>query len=414
MTIAEGVSTTVRYKFYASGIMVENTLDDIASLPGTTGGQFLRRVGSTVEFVRDSYAATEIRSDRQEVDFRLGTGSTAGDLTGEYSADTYFDFLEAVHRDTRVPAVTITQADTTNIAASASGSSFTVGSGDLVALGLFVGDVIRFTGMSTAANNNQNFTVLSFSAANTVMTVFPAPVDQGADTSYSLVRPGSATLIPSSGHVSRKLAVEHYSEDNDTSRLFVENRVHQYVLTMPATGLVTIAASVMGRWVYELSSTQAPYFTAPAAETTTGIMAAVNGLLLLNGVSIGVVTGVTLTNAMATEVGKVVGQNFAAAISLGHNSVTGQVTAYVNGSLIPTLFAEETECGLLIGLDATSATDTPTTKIYLPRIKFTAATLPVTGEGLQVVTAPFRAIKYVGTTPGVPNTTVRICDTEVD
>lgn len=412
MTISEGVAVTVRYKSYASGVMTENTLDDIASAPGTSGGQLLRRVASTVEFTRDSYAATEIRSDRQETDFRLGTGSVTGDISGEYSGKTYFDFLSAAHRDTPVTAVTITQADTTSMAASASGSSFTAGSGDLVALGLVVGDVIRFTGMSTAANNAQNFTILSFNTGNTVMIVTPAPTDQAGDTSFSLVRPGSATMIPSTNHVSRKFAIEHYAEDNDYSRLFVECRVSKYVLTMPATGLVTIATTLNGRWVYDLGSTASPYFTAPTANTNTGIMAAVNGLLLVNGTSVGVVTGVTLTNEMAADIGKVVGQNFAAAIALGHNMVTGQLTAYLNGSLIPSLFSAETEISILIGLDATSATDTPTTKIYLPRVKLTSAAAPAQGEGLQTITSAFRALKYTGSAAGVPVTTVRIVDSE--
>ena len=83
MTISEGVSVTVRYKFYASGVMTENALDDISTYPGTSGGQLLRRVASTLDFQRDAYAATEIRADRQEVDFRLGTGSVTGDISGE-------------------------------------------------------------------------------------------------------------------------------------------------------------------------------------------------------------------------------------------------------------------------------------------------------------------------------------------
>ena len=92
--------------------------------------------------------------------------------------------------------------------------------------------------------------------------------------------------------------------------------------------------------------------------------------------------------------------------------MSGQITAYLNGSTIPALFKAETECALLIGLDATSAPNTPTTRIYLPRIKFTGATAPVQGEGLQVVTAPFRALRYVGSAAGVPSTVIRIQDTE--
>lgn len=413
MATSEGVSTSVRYKFNASGVIVANTLADTASIPGTSGGQIVRRVASTLDFVRDNYVATEIRTDRQEADFRLGTGSVAGDISGEYSPGTYFDFLEAAHRDTEVSSVTLTEANLTSATGSNSGSTWVFAAGDPVALGLFVGDVIRFTSLSVGANNAVNFTILSFGgASNRTLTVTPAPTDQTADVAFTLVRPGKATIIPSSSHVSRLVTIEHYRADTDYSQLFIENRITKYTLTLPATGLATIATSVMGRWAYNLTGGSAPYFTAPTAETTTGIMAAVNGQLLLNGVSIGVVTGVTITNEMAAEAGKVVGQNFASEISLGHNMVSGTVNAYVDGSTIPALFAAETECQLLIGLNATSASDTPVVKILLPRIKFTGAQMPAQGEGLQQLTAPFRALKYVGATAGVPATTMRIVDSE--
>lgn len=413
MTIAEGVSTSVRYKAYSSGVITENVLDDYTTLPGSSGGQLLRRISSTMELQRANYIATEIRTDRQEVDFRLGTAHNQGDITGELSAGTYFDLIEATHRDTRVAAVTLGPSALTSVAASTAGT-ITFGGGDPVALGLFVGDVVRLTGGSVSADNNQNFTILSFGGTtNRVLTVTPAPAsNMAADTSFTLTRPGRSTIIPSSGHVSRKFAIEEYSGDLDYSQLFIENRFTKYVLDLPATGLAKFTASVMGRWAYDLTGANAPYFTAPTAETTTGIEAAVNGILLVNGVSAGVVTGVTITNEMQSEMGTVVGQNFAAAISLGHNQVSGQLSAYMNGSTYMALFKAETECQLLVGLDATSAGATPTIKIFLPRIKFTAASAPVSGEGLQTLTLPFRALRYVGATAGVPSTTIRIVDTE--
>lgn len=413
MTIAEGVSTSVRYKAYSSGAITENALDAYASLPGTSGGQVIRRVSSTLDLVRNNYAAQEIRVDRQEVDFRLGTGHVQGDISGELSPNTYFDFLEAVHRDTKVSALTLGPSALTSVAANAGASTITFAAGDPVALGLFVGDVIRLTNASVSANNSQNFTILSFGGtSNRTLTVTPAPTTMSADTSFTLTRPGKSTIIPASGHVSRKFAIEHYGSDTDYSMLFIENRATKYTLTLPATGLATIATSWMGRWAYDLSGANAPYFTSPTEETTTGITAAVNGLLLLNGTAIGVVTGATITNEMSAQVAEVVGQNFPAAISLGHNMVSGQLTAYLNGSTIPALFKAETECQLLIGLDTTSATNTPSLKIFLPRIKFTGSPAPVQGEGLQSLTAPFRALRYIGSTAGIPTSTIRILDTE--
>ena len=413
MTIAEGVSSRVVYKANSSGVMTAGTLADTSTIPGSSGGRILRRVASSLNFRRNSYAAQEIRTDRQEVDFRLGTGHVEGDISGELSMATYFDFLEAVHRDTKTSAVTLGASALTSVAASHSGSTITFGGGDPVSSGLFVGDVFRLTGASVSANNSQNFTIISFGGtSNRTVTVYPAPTDMSADTSFTVTRPGKATIIPSSSHVSRLFTFEHYASDLDYAQLFIENRVTKYALNLPATGLATIAVSAMGRWAYDLTGGSAPYFTAPSSETTTGIAAAVNGILFVSGTQSGIVTGVTLTNEMAPQAGEVVGQNFPAEIALGHNMVTGQVTAFLDGSTIPALFKAETEASLLIGLDATSAADTPTMKIFLPRIKFTASDTPLQGEGLQSVTAPFRALKYTGSTAGYPASTIRIVDTE--
>lgn len=414
MTIAEGVQVTVRYKVNSSGVIGANALADTTTIPGTTGGQLLRRVSSTLDLTRNNYAATEIRSDRQEVDFRLGTGHVAGDVSGEFSPFTYFDFIEAVHRDTRVAALVLGTSALTSVVFAASGATATFGGGDPVALGLFVGDVIRFTGDTTSVNNNKNFTILSFGGTNNrLLTLTPAPVDDAIDTTFTVTRPGKTTIVPSSGHVSRLFTFEHYGSDTDSGQLFIENRIWKYVMNMPATGLATFALSVMGRWAYDLTGATAPYFTAPAVETTTGLTAAVNGILLLNGTQIGTVTAAMITVEAAATVGEVIGQNFAAAISMGHTMVSGQVTAYLDGTTIPALFKAETECQLLLGVNTTSAGASPIVQIFLPRIKFTAATMAAQGEGLQTITAPFRALRYLGSTAGYPSTVIRIQDSEV-
>lgn len=414
MTIAEGVQTTVRYKANSSGAIVANALADTTTIPGTSGGQLLRRVSSTLDLQRNNYAATEIRSDRQEVDSRLGTGHVQGDISGELSPATYFDFIEAAHRDTKVAALTLDNTGLGTCTGSHSGSTFAFSTGDPVALGLFVGDVIRFANLSVSADDATNFTIISFGGTtNETVTVTPAPTDQTADVAWSLTRVGKTTIVPSTGHVSRLFTFEHYGADTDYGQLFVENRITKYALNLPATGLATITVSVMGRWAYDLSGASAPYFTAPSTETTTTLTAAVNGILMLNGTQVGTVTGAQITNEMAPTVGEVIGQNFPAAISLGHSMVTGQVTAYLDGSTIPALFKGETECQLLLQLNASSAVNSPIISIFLPRIKFTGAPSPVQGEGLQTITAPFRALKYTAAAvPGYPATTIRIQDSE--
>ena len=101
-SLAEGVAVRATYKFYASGVIAPNALDDITTAPGAAGGQVLRRVSLTPAMKRASYTSAEIRTDRQVANFRLGTKSVAGTISGELSPGTYFDFWEASHRDTRV------------------------------------------------------------------------------------------------------------------------------------------------------------------------------------------------------------------------------------------------------------------------------------------------------------------------
>ena len=411
MPLAEGVQGTIVYKAYASGAIAANTED---TAPGSSGGQTLRRVSSTLNLAKNTYTSNEIRADRQIADVRHGARHVQGDIVGELSPATYFDFFEAVHRDTRAAGVTLSEADLTSVAASNAGGTFTFGGGDPVADGLRCGDIVRFGSMAVAANNGRNFTVTGFSgASNRVMHVIPPPDDQTADTAFTLTRPGKATSVPSAGHVSRKFAIEIAHQDLDLSRLFTECRLAKYALSLPASGLGTVTFSVMGRDMLTLSGGASPYFTVPTAETATGIVASVNGALLLSGVSVGVVTGVTLTMDMPAEAASVAGQNFGAEIFLGRNNLTGQITAYLEDTTFLAGFVDETEFELLLRLDTTSDAASPAIAIYLPRVKLTGADLALTGEAGQVVTANFQGLKYLGSAPGKPNTTIRIVDTEV-
>lgn len=412
MTIAEGVSVRVAYKAYVSGTMTSNAEADTASAPGASGGQILRRVASTLDLNKDTYESAEIRSDRQVADFRHGMRRVAGAISGEVSPGTYFPLIEAVNRDTATASLTLDESGLTSCAADNATSKFTFAGGDPVALGLRVGDIIRFTDLSDAENNARNFTALAFGGtSNREVTVTPAPDTMAADTAFTLTRPGKATLVPTTGHVRRLFAFEHYHEDLDITRLFTECRVHGYRLSLPATGMSTIEIPVMGRNMQVLTAGDSPYFSGPTAAGTTGIAAAVNGVLLVGGTPVGVVTGVEINAEVAASMPAVVGQNFGPDIILGRFRVSGQVTALFESAALIESFIDEDELALLVRLDATSAANTDAISIYLPRIKFGGGNVPAQGEGEQVVTLPFTALLYGGAAAGVPVTTIRIHDT---
>lgn len=410
MTIAEGVSVRVAYKAYAAGTMTSNAEADTATDPGAASAQILRRVASTLDLTKDTYESAEIRADRQVADFRHGVRRVAGSIQGELSPASYFPLIEASNRDTATSSVTLTEVGLTSC--TATGSTFVFGGGDPVALGLRVGDVIRFTNLSEALNNSRNFTILSFGGTtNRTVTVTPAPTAMASDSAFSLSRPGKTTKVPLTGHVRRLFAFEHYSEDLDIARLFTECRVHGYRMSLPATGMATIEIPVMGRNMQVLTGGSAPYFTSPTAAGTTGIAAAVNGIIRASGSAVGVVTGIDLNAEIAGSAPAVVGQNFVPDIILGRYRLSGQVTALFESSTLLEAFLNETEVDLLVRLDASSDANSEAISIHLPRVKFGAANIPAQGEGEQVVTLPFTALLYDGSTAGVEVTTCRIHDT---
>jgi hypothetical protein len=398
--------------------METNTQPLSTTDPGRAGGHNLRRVATTLKLAKDSYSATEIRSDRQMVDFRHGTRRVTGGITGEFSPGTYWDFFEAATRGTATPAAAFTPAQLTSVAADATLSTLTFGSGDPVALGLHVGSVFRMSGLSGggAVNNGVNFIAVGFGGVtNETVTVFPAPATMAAEILFTLNTIGQQLIVPSTGFVKRKFAIESFHEDIGVSRLFTEVRIGGFKLTLPASGLSTTEFTMMGRdmEVYDQASTiTAPFFTAPSPETITGIFAAVNGMLRVNGSVVGVVTGLDISFEMSPSSDAVVGQDFVPEVFLGSAAVTGQVTAMLEDLELVRNFLDEDEVDILAYLTTTHDPGAAAASIYLPRVKFSDADVAVSGMGAQTLTMPFTALKYVGSAPGVPQTTIVMTDTE--
>lgn len=414
MSLAEGVSARIAYKFYSTGAIASNIQANTSTDPGASGGQILRRVSSSLKLGKDTYQSNEVRSDRQIADFRHGTRRVSGSVSGELSPLTYADFFEAACRGTWEASVSLSNAELTSAAADATTGTFVFAGGDPVTSGLRVGHVLNFGTLSDTDNNGKNFLVLGFSGgSNRTVEVYPAPDTMSADTTFTVSTVGQRLTIPSTGHVSRKLAVEIYNEDIDVARLFKENRVGGFTMQLPASGLSTIEFPIMGRDMDVLEDGAAPYFTSPAAETTTGILAAVNGLLRVNGETVGVVTGLNIQMDLSPSSDPVVGQDFVPEIFLGRANVTGQVTAmFEDGDLIGN-FTEEDEISIMAYLTTTNAPDSPAMTVLLPRIKFSDADVATSGEGGQSITMPFQALKYTGTAAGIDQTTIQIVDTEV-
>jgi hypothetical protein len=391
MSIGEGIAASIRYKFYTSGDMVSNTEADMTTQPGQTGGQILRRVSSTLGLGKDTYRSNEKRTDRQVADMRHGGRRSQGAISGELSPRTFFDFIQATHRD--------------------------FGGGDPVAAGLGVGDIFRITGATAAAVNGVNFLVIGFStASNRKMDTFPAMPDFAADTgSWTITRPGRVSAPPSTGFVKRKVALEVANEDMGASRFFPECRVTGYRMGLPVNGMNTFEPSILGRGMKVLDGASSPvaypYFTAPAAPTVTGITGPMDGVLMIGSTQVGTVTGLNLTATLVSEAAMVRAQKFGAEIFLGEFGLTGDISAYLETMDLVKAFTDETELSLLTTVYSDTSAAAEGIAIHLPRIKLTSGDTPLQGDGGQTFSGSFQALKYLGTSPGVAQTTVRIHDT---
>jgi hypothetical protein len=198
----------------------------------------------------------------------------------------------------------------------------------------------------------------------------------------------------------------------DISRLFTECRVGSWGIKLPATGMATTDIGFMGRDMEIYSGASAPFYTSPTAATTTGVFAAVNGLLQVGGTTVGVVTGLDITMNLNPTADAVVGQNFPPEVFLGRANVTGNATAFFQDSTLISDFKNETQVSILAYLTTTSAANSPAVSIYLPALKFGDGNVSDSGEGGQSITMPFQALKADGTTIGDEATTIRVVDTE--
>jgi len=413
MALAEGVQGSIRYKPYATGAITANTQPLSSTDPGASLGQVLRRVSSTLKLDKDTYQSAEIRADRQIADYRHGLKRSSGSITGELSAKTWFDFIEASCRGTKASAISFSNSDFTSVAADTPTSTFTFASGDAVAKGIRVGDIIQFTGLTATGNNGQNYLVTSITGANKVLGVSPAPTTMAADTTFSGTSNGAtgkSIFVPSTNFVTRKFGIEEHFSDIDISLLYTECRIGGFQLRLPATGMATIEVPVMGRDMEIYTAANAPFYTAPAAAGTNGVMAAVNGVLRVAGVAVGVVTSLDINMNLNPTGDAVVGQNFPPEIFLGRANVTGQFVAFLQDETFLNYYKNETPISILAYLTSSNAANADAMSFYLPSLKLGDAAINLSGEAGTQITCPFQALKADGTSVGDEATTIRIID----
>jgi hypothetical protein len=386
MTQQANVSTAINYK-------VESAFGQAAT---NTGGQALRRISSSLNLNKDSFASNEVRADMQVSDLRHGMRSVRGSIEGELSTQSYDDFIEAALRGTWAAGATASPTEfATGVTTAASGGTGTftfAGASSLITRGFKVGDIVRATGLSQAANNNRNFRIVALTA--TVMTVFPAPTAATQQASgWAFAVAGRKVM---NGLVERSFTIEQSYPDVDVSELFIGNRIGGMSINAQPNGMVTTSFEVMGLNGSVLTAANAPYFAAPNAQQNTGILSAVNGALRLNGAEQAVVTGLSINMTNSLNMQPVIGSVVAPNIFYGRQIVTGQVSAFLDDELMLNAFYNETEMDIVAVMNAAGAPPEDFIAFNMQRVKFSVGNKTIGAEGGVIVQFNYQALLRSG------------------
>ena len=406
MAIARGVAKKVAYKKETGGAWGE--------LPGASGAKYLRRVTSDFTLNKETYESNEIRTDYQVADFRHGVRSAAGTLNGELSAGSYSDFMAAVVAQDFAAVSSITSLSIT-ITAPVSGLQTVVrATGSWIADGIQVGNVIRLSGgtlpIDTTGVNLLVVAVVALTLTVRVVNGTTLTTQGSAVTGVTCAIPGKKTFAPTTGHTNDSFTIEQWFSDISQSEVYTGMKVGSVAMQLPSTGLTTVDIAFQGKDLTSTGTSQ--YFTSPTAASSTGIFAAVNGAVIVNGVPSAVITSADFTVERGLEAANVVGNNNASDIFTGRIRVNGNISVYFQDAVYRDMFKNETEASIVFALSADNSGGANVLSFVMPRVKLGSASASDSEMGL-ITQHSFVALLNTVTTAGLPATTLQIQDTSI-
>jgi hypothetical protein len=238
-----------------------------------------------------------------------------------------------------------------------------------------------------------------------------ALVAEGPIATSTVTATGKYTYIPASSHSADYYTFEHWFSDIAQSEVFVDCKIGTLEFGLPATGMATFKAGVMG---LSMTTGTSRILTSPGnvIATPTGCLAAVNGILMSGGSALAIVTGMTITVDGGMTTGAVVGSNYSPDVFAGRIKVGGQVTLYFQDAVHRDAFKSETALSIAVVMATNTTATADCVSIMLPNVKLGGATKSDGEQGL-ILTCPFTALynSAGGTGIATEATTIAIQDT---
>lgn len=380
MGSASGILKQVKYKAEVS----------FGTVPAAAGAQLLRRVTSGIEFSKDTYQSNEIRSDYQMADYRHGIRRVSGPISGELSPKTYADFFAAALKKDFAATAAITGASIT-VGGVAGAWTITRATGSFLTDGVKQGDVIRLTAGTFNANNlNKNLLVYTVTA--TILTCLvlngTALTTEGPIASATVTVVGKKSFTPTTGHTDKSFSIEEWYPDVPTSEVFSGCKVTKASIQLPATGIATVSFDFVGK---DITTSTTEFFTSPTAITTTGALAAVNGVIRFASGTVVSLTGLNVDITCGQDGQPTVGSNTIAALIAQRVIASGQATGIFDTTTFRDAFVNETEVSLIAAFTTDNTAGADFIAINIPRAKLTQSTRD-DGEKTIVATYGFQAL----------------------
>lgn len=376
MAIAQGTSKQTRIKRQSAK----------GTLAGTSDGQILRRTSSVFELAKETYnTADEITSKQQLLSVRHGVKLVNGTINGLLSPGTYSDPISAILRRDFTSVTNITGA---SITIAGPGPSYTVtrAAGSYLTDGIKVGMVVRLTaGSFNPANLNKNLLVTGVAALVLTVLVLNGSTltAEGPIASATVSVPGKVTYAAESSQTKVYHTVEEWYPDALISERNIDVRFVQAAMSLPGSGNATVDLTAIG---LDQTKDTTAYFTSPASESTTDVLVAASGILLVNGTAQGTVTDLSFDiNGNGNPADGVVGTNVRPDVFVGKVMVTGSFTCYFEGGTIPDLFRDETATSIISALSAGTAANADFMTITLSALKLNSSTPDDNETGLKRV-----------------------------
>ena len=379
MPEAQGISKQLAFK-------VQAALNSAAS---GSGGQLLRRRTSVFQRTRDTYENDEIASHQQSTGATAGINRVSGSISALLSALTCsVPFANLMRKD--FAATTAITGLSVTIAGAGPTYTLTRAAGDFLTGGIKAGDVVRLTaGTFNAANLNKSLLVISLTA--TVLTVRPvngvALVAEGPIAAAAVTVPGKKCLVPTTGHTNTFLTFEEWFSDISRSEVFVDCKIAQAAVNIPATGNAEVTFDVVG---LSRVTSGTRVLTSPTAETATGVVQGVSGGVIVNG-ALTAMTSLQLTiNGNVTPSDAELGSNFASDLQRGRIMVSGTFTAKFTDTTLQALFEAQTPVSIVAVIAESNAAASDFVSFNMSRVKIFSDT-PDDGEKSIVRTYAFTA-----------------------